>query len=317
MTHPSHRLVVAAIVGTLLSPHALADSDGSYAPGFDGERAFEDLRSLVALGPRASGSPGAERTRELIRSRLRQAGWPSREQRFEARPPNHAPVPMVNLVAELPGPEPLWIVFGTHYDTKRVEGIRFVGANDGASGVALLLELARQLVPASRPYGVRLLFFDGEEPFGPHLTLEDGLYGSRALSREMKLAGQLDSVAALVVVDMVADRDLDLVDDRNSSAGLRSLLLRAAQRLELESLLREGPRTAIFDDHVPFKREGLDRVLCLIDLRYGDRSLPGPFWHSSRDDLDAVSSSSLNRVGRLVVELYGLLLLELREGRLP
>ena len=224
---------------------------------------------------------------------------------------------MVNLIAELPGPEPLWIVFGTHYDTKRVEGIRFVGANDGASGVALLLELARQLMPASRPYGVRLLFFDGEESFGPHLTLEDGLYGSRALSREMKLTGQLDSVAALIVVDMVADRDLDLVDDRNSSAGLRSLLLRAAKRLELESLLSEGPRTGIVDDHVPFKQEGLDEVLCLIDLRYGDRSLPGPFWHSSRDGLDAVSSSSLNTVGQLVVELYGLLLLELREGRLP
>jgi Zn-dependent M28 family amino/carboxypeptidase len=211
---------------------------------------------------------------------------------------------MVNLVAELPGEREGWIVFGAHYDTKDLPGVRFVGANDGASGVALLLELARQLESSVRPYGVRLAFFDGEEAFGPTLTGEDGLYGSRALAEEMFRSGELDAVHALIVVDMVADRDLDLVHDRNSSPRLRGLLRESAAALQVDEGVTEGPSLAIVDDHVPFLEKGLSEVLCLIDFRYGDRSVPGPLWHTAGDRLDAVSAESLNTAGRVVVELY-------------
>jgi hypothetical protein len=274
------------------------------APGFDAERAFADLRALVALGPRPPGSDAAAGTRELITTRLRQAGWPVREHSFEAEPPDRDPVAMINLIAELPGAEPGWILFGTHYDTKRIGGVRFVGANDGASGVALLLELARQLATSERPYGVRLLFFDGEEAFGPHITPEDGLYGSRALAEQMHQSGELARAHALVIVDLVADADLGLVDDRNSSPRLRRLLQETASDLGLEHAATGGGPGLIIDDHVSFAESGLTEVLCLIDLRFGDRTMPGPFWHTARDDLGAVSAESLNTVGQLVVEFY-------------
>jgi hypothetical protein len=274
------------------------------APGFDAERAFADLRALVALGPRPPGSDAAAGTRELITTRLRQAGWPVREHSFEAEPPDRDPVAMINLIAELPGAQPGWILFGTHYDTKQIGGVRFVGANDGASGVALLLELARQLEPTERPYGVRLLFFDGEEAFGPHITPEDGLYGSRALAEQMHQSGELARAHALIIVDLVADADLGLVNDRNSSPRLRRLLQEVASDLGLEHAATGGGPGLIIDDHVPFAESGLTEVLCLIDLRFGDRTMPGAFWHTARDDLRAVSAESLNTVGRLVVEFY-------------
>jgi Zn-dependent M28 family amino/carboxypeptidase len=281
---------------------------------FDGERAFFDLRALVAIGPRPAGSDGSRDARALIRSRLRQAGWPVREHSFEVTPEDRSPVRMTNLIAELPGERPEWILFGTHYDTKQVAGIRFVGANDGASGAALLLELARQLGPVERPYGVRLLFFDGEEPFGPRMSLDDGLYGSQALAEEMEGTGELVYVRALIVVDMVADSDLDLVEDRDSSPRLRRLARAAAAHIGAESVLDRGPQAVILDDHVPFRERGLEEVLCLIDLRYGDRTMPGPFWHTARDSLNAVSVESLNTVGRIVVELYVRLTRELERG---
>ena len=287
---------------------------GAKGPRFNAERAFADLRELVALGPRPSGSEGARRARELITSRLGQAGWPVREHSFQVEPPDGDPVAMVNLIAELPGARPGWILFGTHYDTKQIEGVRFVGANDGASGVALLLELARQLGPERRPYGVRLLFFDGEESFGPYITPEDGLYGSRALAEQMRRSGELARTHALILVDLVADADLGLEDDQNSSSQLRHLLQEVASDLGLEDAVAAGGSRAIIDDHVPFVENGLTEVLCLIDLRYGDRTMPGPFWHTARDDLRAVSAESLNTVGTLVVEFYKRLTGALEDG---
>ncbi len=272
--------------------------------GFDGERAFADLRAQVAIGPRPAGSKGAAQARALITGRLRQAGWPVRRHELTVQGPDGAPVEMVNLIAELPGTREEWIVFGAHYDTKRLDGGRFVGANDGASGVALLLELARQVGPSERGYGVRLVFFDGEEAFGPSLTNEDGIYGSRALAEEWSASGDLDRIRALIVVDMVADRDLDLVDDRNSSARLRALTREAVGSLGVDESVLEGPELAMVDDHLPFRERGLAEVLCLIDFRYGDRTVPGPLWHTPGDRLDAVSAESLNTVGKLVVELY-------------
>jgi Zn-dependent M28 family amino/carboxypeptidase len=221
---------------------------------------------------------------------------------------------MTNLIAVLPGERPGWILFGTHYDTKQIEGVHFVGANDGASGVALLLELARQLAPAHRPYGVQLLFFDGEESFGAVMTEEDGLYGSKALAAEMEQSGELARAHALILVDLVADADLGLVEDRHSSPRLRRLVREVAADLGSEEAVTGGGQAFILDDHVPFIERGLDEALCLIDLRYGGETMPGPLWHTAGDNLDAVSSESLNTVGRLVVELYSRLVQQLEQS---
>jgi hypothetical protein len=273
------------------------------AERFDGARAFADLRDLVAIGPRPSGSPGAERTRQLIRERLRQAGWRVEEHDFEVVAPNGRGVEMRNLIGVLPGRRPERVLGVTHYDTKQIPGVRFVGANDGASGVAVLLEVARQLGSSPREHSHWLVFFDGEEAFGPEITADDGLYGSRALAERMQEADELGTIRALVLVDMVGDADLNLTHDLGSSSRLRRLLYEVARDRGLAGVLDGGTRLQVVDDHTPFARRGVQPVLALIDFQYGARVTPGPFWHRARDDLSAVSAESLNSVGTLTVEL--------------
>jgi hypothetical protein len=272
-------------------------------PEFNGERAFDDLEAQVRIGPRPSGSPEAERTRQLIEQRLRQAGWPVRRHELVALAPGGERIPMANLIAVRRGEDPGLILLGAHYDTKELAPLRFVGANDGASGVALLLELARVLGARPGRHTIWLVFFDGEEARGPNITPEDGLYGSRALAAQMRDEGTLQSIRAFILVDMVADRDLNLAHDLGSDPRLRALLNEEAARLELRGILDPSVKLTLVDDHSPFLALGMTRVLALIDFQFGARRMPGPYWHTERDDLAAVSATSLNRVGRLVVEL--------------
>jgi Zn-dependent M28 family amino/carboxypeptidase len=265
---------------------------------FDAQRAFEDLRAQVELGPRPAGSEASERTREFIRTRLRQAGWPVEEHVFEAAPPQGQPVRMVNLIATRPGASSDTLMLAAHYDTKPIPGVRFVGANDGASGVAVLLELARVFSSESGPLGVKLVFFDGEEAFGERIGGGDGLFGSRALAERMQSDGSLKQVRTLLLFDMVADRDLNLAIDLNSAPQRREQLARIAG-----SLVDPEQSMRIVDDHMPFVERGLRDALLLIDFQYGSRSSPGPLWHTAADDLAGVSAESLNRIGSVAVEL--------------
>ncbi len=269
---------------------------------FDGERALRDLRDLVAVGPRPAGSPALERARGLIEDRLRQAGWRVERRAFEARYPDGKPRSLTNLVASREGsrPEDL-ILFVTHYDTKRLEGVRFVGANDGASGAAVLLELARALATRPLVHSLHLVFCDGEEADGPSIGADDGLYGSRALAESMAADGSLARVRALLLVDMVGDAELDLTRDLGDSPRLAALLRDAARANGLEALVEQSLALPIVDDHTPFAERGLTETLVLLDFQFGSRQVPGPFWHTERDDLSAVSAASLNAVGRLAI----------------
>ncbi len=282
-----------------------APSEPSAPPGgagFDGARAFRDLEALVQIGPRPAGSPGGARARELIRERLRQAGWPVEEHAFEANPKGRPPVPMVNLLARKAGASEDRIVLITHYDTKDIAGARFVGANDGASGAAVLIELARVLAAEALPLGVELVFADGEEAFGPSINPADGLYGSEALAELMQSDGSLARVRAVILVDMVGDRDLNLAWDIASSTRLRDIFTREARRLGEDELFDLGSALNVIDDHTPFQRRGVEDVLVLLDFQFGARVSPGPLWHTAGDDLAAVSEASLSRVGKVLVE---------------
>jgi glutaminyl-peptide cyclotransferase len=296
----STRSLCAALFACCLAACGDGRLLGAAERQFEGERAFRDLRHQVELGPRPSGSRGAAATRDWLRKELGEAGWNVREQRFQGIAPGGIPVvDMVNLIAERPGREDRAIVFGTHYDTKRMER-RFVGANDGASGTAVLVELARALGPAPSRYTIRLLFFDGEEAFGEYITPQDGLYGSKALADEMLRSGELQNTRALINIDMIGDKDLNIGVDMNSDPELRELLIReGAELVDLDQTLR------LVDDHMPFKDKGLESVLGIIDFAYGSRSTPGPIWHTPADDLPAVSADSLNSVGRLLIRMLG------------
>jgi glutaminyl-peptide cyclotransferase len=267
--------------------------------GFDGERAFRDLVEQVRLGPRHPGSPGSTAVRELIRARLRQAGWVARDHVFEAELPDGTRASMVNLIGELPAPDPGVVMLVTHYDTKRLLQVpEFAGANDGASGVAVLLELARALARRPRALSYQLVFFDGEEAVGPHIRARDGLYGSRALAAKLQGEGELARLRALVLVDMVGDSDLNLSWGADSAPELVAPWVELAQR---RGVALEGPM-ALVDDHTPFVEAGVPRVLSLIDFHYGERISPGWRWHGRGDALEAVSAASLNSFGNLLVE---------------
>ncbi len=271
------------------------------ADAFDGPRAFRDLVEQVQMGPRPAGSEASARLRAWASARLRQAGWRVEEHAFEAAPPRAEPVAMVNLIARLPASAGLAgdeVMLITHHDTKALPG--FVGANDGASGVALLLEVARQLARRERLLDHTIVLFDGEEAFGRNIDARDGLYGSRALAARMRASGELEGVHALLLVDMLADADLNIAHAAGSDPGLVRLWQEAAARLGREDVL-DGA-LAFVDDHTPFARAGLRAYLALIDFQYGERSSPGWRWHSDGDVLDGVSPASLDAAGELVLE---------------
>src|SRR5262249_47845234 len=152
--------------------------------------------------------------------RLRQAGWLVEAQTFRAGPPGGKTVAMVNLISRRSAAaSPVLLI--THYDTKNFDEQTFVGANDGASGVAVLLELARATAADQPPLPLELAFVDGEEAFGRSIDDVDGLYGSKALARKMAEDGEVAKLRAVVLVDMVGDKDLNLALDLGSSSALR------------------------------------------------------------------------------------------------
>jgi glutaminyl-peptide cyclotransferase len=277
-------------LGLMLLLVACAGEARQTAPGFDSSRAYEHVRQMVALGPRPAGSPGAARNREYIIGELARHGITAVEQPFEAVTPL-GPVTMANVIATLPGTRPERIAIATHYDTKLFREFRFVGANDGASSTGAVLELARVLKGRPRPFTLEFLFFDGEEAVVEWRD-NDHTYGSRHYVEAARKAGTLSSMKALILLDMVGDRDLNIRREANSTPWLTDLIWAAAQRLgHARHFLDES--TPIEDDHIPFLQAGVPAV-DIIDLDY-------PHWHTAGDTLDKVSARSLQVVGDVVL----------------
>ncbi len=264
---------------------------GAAAPAaFDSSRAWEHLRQLVAIGPRPSGSAAIDQARRYIGDQLAASGVSRREQAWEADTPIDR-VRMVNLIATIPGARPERIVFAGHYDTKLYREFRFVGASDGGSSAAFLLELARVLKARRNPYTMEILFLDGEEARLPEWRGTDNTYGSRHYVETAKADGSLGSIKALVLIDMIGDRHLTIRRDENSTPWLTDAIWSEAKRLNAAAFMSETTR--VEDDHVPFVAAGVPAV-DVIDLDY-------PQWHTAGDTLDAVSARSLQIVGDVVV----------------
>ena len=261
------------------------------APTFDAGRAWEHLRQLVAIGPRPSGSPAIEQTRRYIKDQLLASGLTAVEQTWDDQTPIDK-VRMVNLIATIPGARKDRIVFAGHYDTKLFREFRFVGASDGGSSGAFLLELARVLKARKSPLTIELLFLDGEEARLPQWGGTDNTYGSRHYVDLAKRDRSLATLKALVLVDMIGDRDLRIRRDTNSTPWLTNIIWDAAKRLQLDGVFIPDS-TRIEDDHMPFVAAGVPSV-DIIDLEY-------EAWHTRHDTLDAVSARSLQTVGDVVL----------------
>jgi Iap family predicted aminopeptidase len=260
------------------------------AARFDSGRAWEHLRQLVAIGPRPAGSTAIEQSRKYIKDQLTAAGVAFTEQAWDDKTPL-GQVHMVNVIATIPGTRKERIVIAGHYDTKLIRQFRFVGASDGGSSAAFLIEMARVLKTRRNAFTIELLFLDGEEAV-VEWEGTDHTYGSRHYVEAGKHDGSLAGIKAMVLVDMIGDRDLRIRRDTNSTPWLTDTVWDAAKRLNFAGYF-SAESTRIEDDHVPFVQAGVPSV-DIIDLEYEP-------WHTAGDTLDAVSARSLQVVGDVVL----------------
>jgi Zn-dependent M28 family amino/carboxypeptidase len=250
---------------------------------FDGERAYEDVLTQVSFGPRIPGSDGHAKIQEWMRQELEAAGWQVEIQTSEAL--GHS---IENLVARRTT-DPPQILLGAHYDTRMfadndpdpVNHKSFVpGANDGASGVAVLLELARSLPEQTVP--VWLVFFDAED--NGRIEGWDWILGSREFVKSNPIQPR-----GVIIVDMIGDADLNIYKERNSNPELTEAIWAVAQDLGYEDKFIPEYEHSMLDDHTPFLEAGIPAV-DIIDFDY-------PYWHTVQDTPDKVSAESLSAVG--------------------
>ena len=270
---------------------ALSVALAAFSADFSGSSALEYTRRAVALGPRPPGSPAIGKLQALILAEARARGAAVEEDDFTAQTPI-GPIAMKNIIARFRGTSGRAVVLTGHYDTKRMPEIHFVGANDGGASTGFLLEMARALAGRKLTDDVWLVWFDGEEAFGKWSST-NGIYGSRHLAERWARDGTLRRIKALINFDMIGDKNLGILEEWNSAAGLRKLVWEAAADLGFGQHFLRSP-SAVEDDHVPFLRQGV-QALNLIDFDY-------PAWHTADDTMDKLSLNSFNVVGQVVME---------------
>lgn len=291
-----------ALICTLLACSGSAGAAGASqtapqakATGFDSARAWDHLKAMVDLGPRPSGSEALRRTRAYITRQLSGMGLTVQEQTFTATTPI-GPVDMINLVVTLPGRRTDRILFTGHYDTKLFKDIRFVGASDGGSSAAFLIELVRSLKDQPREFTYEFVWFDGEEAVAEWDINRDSTYGSRYYVQQATKANALAGIKAMVLVDMIGSKTLQIERDSYSAGWLNDIVWAAAKRLGHTRQFVDV-QTTIEDDHLHFVRAGVPSI-DLIDL---NNYIAEGHWHTATDTLENVSAASLQVVGDVLL----------------
>jgi glutaminyl-peptide cyclotransferase len=282
------------------APPEAAAPDSSPLPQIDAKRAFRYTREVTAFGPRYMGSENHQKLERYILDHLK--GDQVEEDAFTADTVE-GKFPVRNIIAKFPGTKDGIIVILGHYDTcYPLRDTGFVGANDGGSSTAILLEYAHHLRGKKRDgYSVWLVWTDGEEAVRKWSDT-DGLYGTRHLAEKWDKDGTLKKIKALMVMDMIGDADLDIQRNTYGTPWLMDLIYSAAERSGYQSHFY-ARETAIEDDHLPFLKLG---VPCadVIDLDYGYNNV---FHHSPQDTMDKLSPKSLEIVGNTTLETIRLL----------
>lgn len=265
----------------------------SQTGGFDGAQAYDYVVKLVGFGPRPPASANIRRTQAYIAAQLKSFGCAVDEDDFHASTPI-GELSMKNIVAKIPGEGPGVLLLLTHYDTARIDG--FVGAEDGGSSTGLMLEMARLLCAGKKqPNAVWIAFLDGEEA-QVSWTDTDSVYGSRELAARLALSGDLKRVRAVLLADMIGQKNLIISRESNSTQWLTDLVWDTADRLGYKGIF-ESKHTAIEDDHGPFLSRGVPAV-DIIDL-WGYQQ-PG-YWHTPQDTLDKLSPRNIAIVGHVIL----------------
>ncbi len=259
---------------------------------FDGVRAYEDVKFQVDLGPRIPGTEGHAAVIDWMVAELESAGWVATVQEGE-----YLGNPIRNVVAKRADTVPgaAWIILGAHFDTRSRadhdtdparQSDPVPGANDGASGVAVLLELARVL-PPDLDKNVWLVFFDAEDD--GRIEGKEWIMGSSFFVEQLTADENAPLPDAAVIVDMIGDADLNVYLEMNSDPVLSAEIWGVAASLGYQEAIISEPRHRMLDDHIPFKNAGIPAV-DLIDFDY-------PYWHTVDDTADKVSAQSLSMIG--------------------
>ncbi|HEY7303985.1 MAG TPA: M28 family peptidase [Bryobacteraceae bacterium] len=254
-------------------------------------------RRATAFGERPAGSEAIENLRKWIVSELKPLGSQLTTDSFMAETPA-GPVSMVNIVLRFPGTSGKAVVIAGHYDTKKIPMVHFVGANDAGSSTGFLMEFAKVAAGMKHADDLYVVFFDGEEAVRKEWTENDSTYGSRHLAAKWLADGTLGRIKALINIDMIGDKDLDIADDENSSQTLREMMWQIAAKLGYSKYFRHDPG-GIEDDHKSFADAGVNAI-DIIDLDYGPN---GSYWHTAQDTPDKLSAHSFQVVGDVVSAL--------------
>jgi glutaminyl-peptide cyclotransferase len=286
----------------LSAPAAEAQEESVAAPlrtKISGAAALDEVRQFVELGPKGPSTPGAEKAAVYLLGRLQAAGVEAEIQEFKDMTPI-GELTFRNVLGRIPGGDGKIVLIGAHYDTKvGIEG--FVGANDSGSGTGLLIELARALKQtAPHPVEIRFALFDGEEARVDYSPI-DGFHGSRHLAETMVADGSASNTAAMILLDMVGDRDLSVTMPRNSRPWLLTLAFESARQEGVRKYFQLSPYS-FGDDHEAFMKQGVPAV-DLIDFLYGSAPGKNDYWHKAQDTLDKVSAESLEIIGRVVLRM--------------
>jgi len=278
------------------------------AVAFNGERALEHVKKQMEIGPRIPGSVELVKTRDYIVNSLKSSGLAVKSDEFIAVTPL-GEKKMVNLTAEVPGESRNVVIIASHYDSKFFKDMRFVGANDPGASVGTLLELGRVLgaSPQKPKLTYWLVFFDGEEalceeweqchnpnPVDPKNPLPDNTYGSRHYVSRLRENNELSRVRALILLDLMGSKDLELGRDTMSTRWLQDIVWRTAHEVGYQKYFVERPEGVGGDDHEPFLRAGIDSLDLIQLSNY-------PYWHKASDTLDKVSAQSMKVVGEVVL----------------
>jgi Zn-dependent M28 family amino/carboxypeptidase len=274
-----------------------ARAENAPLPHIDATRAFQYTREVTAFGPRYMGNENHKKLERYIVDHLK--GDQVEDDAFTADTVE-GKFAVRNIIAKFPGTKDGIIVILGHYDTNYpLRNIGYVGANDGGSSTAILLEFANQLrvAPGKKRdgYSVWLVWTDGEEAVRKWSDT-DSLYGTRHLAERWEKDGTLKKIKALMVMDMIGDADLDILRDSNGTPWLLDLIYSAAERLGYQShfYAMQGP---VEDDHLPFVKRGVPSA-DVIDLDYGYNNV---FHHTAQDTIDKLSPKSEEIAGDTIM----------------
>jgi Zn-dependent M28 family amino/carboxypeptidase len=278
---------LGAAAGLLLGAQAL------FAEEFSGNSAFTFTRKAVDFGPRPPGTPANTALQNYIIGQLKGWGLQVIEDPFTPTTPK-GPIAMKNILAKLPGTSGRAIAVTGHFDTKLFPGRKFVGASDGGSSTGALLELARVMAKEKRTDDVYIVFLDGEEAIREQWAGEDNLYGSRHLADKWKKDGTIAKLKAVINLDMIGDKFLNIRQETNGNARLNKLFWQTAADLGYRGFFIDE-QIATEDDHLPFIKAGAPAI-DIIDFDY-------PPWHEDSDTMDKLSAKSLEVVGGVTLEV--------------